>query len=148
MNGKLVRAKSVLWCSHCRIHRYVAAPIFQFYTKRILWLSLVGAGAGWARAVAETVAGAPLHSTWRWRTTFASASIRSDDIKRCFLKCIQQCPWEKNRGNSSIEEKWPVKKGQWHESFWLCVLHRLVFTFFSEVSSCPVLYLRYYLRTK
>ncbi len=26
MNGKLVRAKSVLWRSHCRIHRYVAAP--------------------------------------------------------------------------------------------------------------------------
>jgi hypothetical protein len=26
MNGKLVRAKSVLWCSHCRIHRYVPAP--------------------------------------------------------------------------------------------------------------------------
>jgi len=26
MNGKFIRAKSVLWCSHCRIHRYVAAP--------------------------------------------------------------------------------------------------------------------------
>ncbi len=27
MNGKLVRAKSVWWCSHCRIHRYVATPL-------------------------------------------------------------------------------------------------------------------------
>ncbi len=26
MNGKFARAKSVLWCSHCRTHRYVAAP--------------------------------------------------------------------------------------------------------------------------
>jgi len=26
MNGKLVRAISVLWCSHCRIHCYVEAP--------------------------------------------------------------------------------------------------------------------------
>ncbi len=26
VNEKFIRAKSVLWCSHCRIHRYVAAP--------------------------------------------------------------------------------------------------------------------------
>ncbi len=26
MIGKLLKAKSVLWCKHCRIHRYVAAP--------------------------------------------------------------------------------------------------------------------------
>ncbi len=32
MKGKLVRAKSVLWCSHCRIHRYVAAPFKAFAT--------------------------------------------------------------------------------------------------------------------
>jgi hypothetical protein len=27
MRGQAVRAKSVLWCSHCRIPRYVAAPL-------------------------------------------------------------------------------------------------------------------------
>ncbi len=31
MKGKLVREKSVLWCSHCRIHRNVAAPFWSSY---------------------------------------------------------------------------------------------------------------------
>jgi hypothetical protein len=69
---------------------------FQSYTIRILWLSPIGAGAGWAGAVAEAVAGAPLHSTWRWRTTFASASIRSENIKMVLFEMRTSVPMEKN----------------------------------------------------
>jgi hypothetical protein len=39
MNGKLVRAKSVLWCSHCRIHRNVGAPLQHHGICQSPWLA-------------------------------------------------------------------------------------------------------------
>ncbi len=60
MKGKLLRAKSVLWCSHCRIHRYVAAP------NSIIQSVAFPCGAWWAEWVWWWVwpAGSPAPSGW------------------------------------------------------------------------------------